>query len=93
MGLLFAGGEGRGQGWVRVAGGHVCIGQQQFSGRERGGAPCFASRKANDADLIQKLHEGLLKQNKSHRMQFASSQGTLQRPWKLGWSVHKRTDA
>lgn len=27
MGLLLAGGEGRGQGWVRVAGGHVCIGQ------------------------------------------------------------------
>lgn len=52
MGLLLEGGEGRGQGWVRVAGGHVCIGQSQFSGAGWGGAPCFASRKANDADLI-----------------------------------------
>lgn len=31
------------------AGGHVRIGQSQFSGA--GGAQCFASRKANDADL------------------------------------------
>ena len=44
------GGEGRGQGWVRVAGGHGRIGQSEFSGG-RGGAQCFASREANDADL------------------------------------------
>ena len=37
MGLLLEGGEGRGQGWVRVAGGHVCIGQSQFSGAGWGG--------------------------------------------------------
>lgn len=50
MGLPLEGGEGRGQGWVKVARGHVRIGQSQFSGG-LGGAQCFASRKANDADL------------------------------------------
>ena len=50
MGLPLEGGEGRGQGWVRVAGGHGRIGQSEVSGG-RGGAQCFASREANDADL------------------------------------------
>lgn len=44
--------EVRAEGRGGVAGGHVCIGQSQFSGAGWGGAPCFASRKANDADLI-----------------------------------------